>query len=94
MMSNAASKRATDLKSLTLKQSVKAGLEGDLADHTDVKAATSKKLMGTVKYIHSLHIECDWLLQYFDARKEARATEVDQLKQAKAILSGAEFSLL
>jgi len=94
LMNDAASRRATDLKSLTLKRSTKAGLEGDIAEHTDSKAATSKELMGTVKFIQSLHAECDWLLQYFDVRKEARVTETDQLKQAKAILSGADFSLL
>merc|ERR1712194_203799 len=34
-----------------------------------------KELMATDKYISSLHAECDWLVQYFDVRKEARAGE-------------------
>jgi len=50
--------------------------------------------MATMKVISSLHAECDWLLQYYDARKEARSGEVDSLKKAKAILSGADYSLL
>merc|ERR1719359_773534 len=32
--------------------------------------------------------ECDWLLQYFDVRKEARTSEIDALGKAKAVLSG------
>merc|ERR1712107_197488 len=40
------------------------------------------------------HSECDWLLQNYDLRKDARANEADQLKEAKAILSGADFSLM
>merc|ERR1711862_299714 len=31
---------------------------------------------------------------YFDVRKEARAGEIDSLGKAKAILSGADFSLI
>mmetsp|Transcript_16360 Transcript_16360/g.45404 ORF Transcript_16360/g.45404 Transcript_16360/m.45404 type:complete len:118 (+) Transcript_16360:573-926(+) len=58
------------------------------------KAETSKELMGTMKYISGLHGECDWLLKYFDARKEARTSEIDSLSNAKAVLSGADFSLL
>jgi len=50
--------------------------------------------MATMKYIQSLHSECDWLMKYFDVRKEARAAEIDSLVKAKAVLSGADFSLL
>merc|ERR1712203_504261 len=46
------------------------------------------------KYIAPLHAECDWLLKYFDVRKEARASEMDALGKAKAVLSGADFSFL
>ena len=41
-----------------------------------------------------LHGECDWLLQYYDLRKTARTEETENLFSAKAILSGADFSLL
>merc|ERR1712224_869375 len=34
-----------------------------------------------------LHKECDWLLQNFDARKEARAGEVEAMKKAKAAVA-------
>jgi len=32
------------------------------------------------------------LLQYFEVRKEARASEADSLGKAKAVLSGADYS--
>merc|ERR1719418_126838 len=58
------------------------------------KKSTGRELMGTMKYISSLKAECDWLLQYFNVRKEARTDEIDSLQRAKAVLSGADFSFL
>jgi chromosome segregation ATPase len=94
MMADAKEKRTTDSKALTEKGAAKADMEGELQAHTDAKAAGVKELMATEKYIHSLHAECDWLLQYFDVRKEARTGEIDSLKKGKAILSGADYSLV
>jgi len=84
MMADAASKRATDAKSITEKEGAKATTEGELEQEKDKKTASTKELLATVDYIQSLHSECDWLLQNFDARKEARASEVEALKNAKA----------
>jgi len=94
LMSDSAEKRTVDSKSLANKEAAKADLEAKLEAHRESKAAAVKELMATVKYIQSLHAECDWLLQYFDVRKEARAGEIDSLTKAKAILSGADFSLM
>jgi len=94
LMSDAAAKRATDSKSLNEKSAAKADATAALERHTDARAERTKELMGNAKVIASLHGECDWLLQYFNARKEARATEVDSLKRAKAVLSGADYSLV
>lgn len=38
-----------------------------------------------------LHSSCDFVIKNFDARQSARDEEVEALKQAKAILSGAKF---
>merc|ERR1719189_1315751 len=94
LMKDSADKRTIDSKSLTAKGSAKADEEAALQERTLARADGAKELMATEKYISSLHGECDWLLQYFDARKEARAGEVDSLKKAKAVLSGADYSLL
>jgi predicted nucleic acid-binding Zn-ribbon protein len=94
MMKDSAAKRAEDSKSLTGKTSTLAELESSLQASTEEKAATNKELGATLQYIQSLHAECDWLLQYFDVRKEARDSEIDALGKAKAVLSGADFSLV
>merc|ERR1712066_1049273 len=93
MMKESAEKRTTDSKSLTEKEAAKADTEAELQSQTEGKGAAGKELMATLKYISSLHSECDWLLQYFDVRKEARTGEIDSLVKAKAVLSGADYSL-
>jgi septal ring factor EnvC (AmiA/AmiB activator) len=93
MMKSSADKRAADSKTLTEKEATKASLEGDLESHTEAKASATKELTATLQYIASLHLECDWLMKYFDVRAEARASEIDALGAAKAVLSGADYSL-
>mmetsp|Transcript_36353 Transcript_36353/g.82691 ORF Transcript_36353/g.82691 Transcript_36353/m.82691 type:complete len:106 (-) Transcript_36353:50-367(-) len=93
-MQDSAEKRAADSKSLSDKLSAKADTEAALEEHRSAKESGAKELMATLRYIKSLHADCDWLLQYFDVRKEARAGEVDSLKRAKAILSGADYAFL
>mmetsp|Transcript_83427 Transcript_83427/g.131366 ORF Transcript_83427/g.131366 Transcript_83427/m.131366 type:complete len:714 (-) Transcript_83427:47-2188(-) len=94
LMADSAEKRAKDSKAITDKTAMKAQLETELQSSEEGKASTTKELMATHEYMQSLHSECDWLLKYFDVRKEARASEIDALGQAKAVLSGADFSLL
>jgi len=94
MMAESATKRADDSKAMSDKTALKASEEESLMTEEETKAATEKELMGTLEYIHALHGECDWLLKYYDARAEARAGEIDALGKAKAVLSGADYSLL
>merc|ERR1719345_397520 len=93
-MTVSAEKRAIDSQTLADKGGAKAEAQADLETNTEEKAGTTKELMATGSYIASLHAECDWLLHYFEVRKEARAGEIDSLANAKAVLSGADFSLL
>jgi len=94
LMAESSTKRADDSKSMSDKTAAKASEEEALETEQDTKAATGKELMATLEYIHSLHGECDWMLKYFDARKEARDGELDALGKAKAVLNGADFSLI
>merc|ERR1719161_2178233 len=93
-MKDSAEKRAEDSRTMTDKESAKAETEAALEQHKSDKMSTGKALMETMKYIAALHGECDWHLQNFQARKEAREGEVDQLHAAKDTLSGADMSLL
>merc|ERR1719375_3027678 len=94
MMKDSAEKRAEDSKSLSDKEAALADNKAALEKDTDAKASATKELGATMQYIQSLHNECDWLLQYFEVRKEARTSEVDALGKAKAVLSGADYSLV
>merc|ERR1719272_58834 len=93
-MKDASDKRAGDSKATTEKRSAKAKIETALEEHKEGKSSAGKELMATEQYISNLHGECDWLLKYFDVRKDARASEIDALGKAKAVLSGADYSLL
>merc|ERR1712013_857188 len=93
-MKEAAEKRTTDSKTMADKQKAKAETEASMEANIEKKGATSKTLMATLEHIQSLHAECDWLLQYFEVRKEARSGEIESLTTAKSVLSGADFSLL
>merc|ERR1740121_785837 len=94
LMSESAAKRAADSKLLAEKGSARADAESDLQSEKAGHSASGKEHMATSKYIMSLHSECDWLIQYYDVRKEARAGEADSLAKAKAVLSGADFALV
>merc|ERR1719420_1366224 len=73
MVKDAADKRAADTVSVEEKEFAKAQTEAEVVKLTDNKAAVSDELMATKQYIMDLHAECDWLLQNFETRKEARA---------------------
>jgi len=94
LMKDSAEKRTLDLKSIAHKGETKASLEEELEVHSGSKASAGKELAATLEYIQSLHSECDWLMQYFEVRKQARAGEIDSLADAKAVLSGSDYSLL
>lgn len=90
MMAESAAKRTEDSKALSGKLSAKADAEKTLSEQTEVQKDTRKELWATVKWIDSLHQECDWLIKFFDVRKTARTGEIDALVKAKEVLSGAD----
>merc|ERR1719263_932937 len=91
-MSDSVAKRTADSKSITEKESQKAGLEAGLMAAKDIKKEKSDELYATEEYIMQLHGSCDFLMKNLDLRKKARADESEALKRAKAVLSGADFS--
>jgi len=91
-MADAADKRASDSKSITDKTAVKADTQAHLEDAKASHKSTMVSLMANEKTTANLHASCDWLMKFFDVRKEARAGEIDALKKAKAVLSGANYS--
>mmetsp|Transcript_72383 Transcript_72383/g.205477 ORF Transcript_72383/g.205477 Transcript_72383/m.205477 type:complete len:282 (-) Transcript_72383:71-916(-) len=94
LIADSAAKRSADSKSIAQKEASKADLEADIQKMSAEKKATTMEAMAKAEFIHSLHQECDWLIANFQARKEARAGEVASLKDAKAVLSGADYALV
>merc|ERR1719197_2466520 len=94
MIADSAEKRKADTESMLQKESEKASTEEALDAEKETKGDLTKELLITAEYLASVHGDCDWLLKFFDVRKQARAGEVDALEKAKAVLSGADYSLL
>lgn len=92
-MEEAAAKRAVDARSIAEKESVKAELETRLHKMNQEMKAKRKQAFTMTKYLKALHDDCDWLLANFDTRVDARDVEVKSLRDAKAVLSGADYSL-
>eukprot|EP00747_Dinoflagellata_sp_TGD_P153735 gnl/TRDRNA2_/TRDRNA2_177425_c1_seq2.p1 gnl/TRDRNA2_/TRDRNA2_177425_c1~~gnl/TRDRNA2_/TRDRNA2_177425_c1_seq2.p1 ORF type:complete len:106 (+),score=35.44 gnl/TRDRNA2_/TRDRNA2_177425_c1_seq2:38-319(+) len=76
------------------KSAVKADTEATLQKNEEALHAKQGEAMSNGQYIAQLHGECDWLIENYGARKEARNTEIDGLKKAKAVLSGADYALV
>jgi len=94
MMADSSEKRRVDSESLADKESAKADLEAKALKLKEEETATMKEVLSTAETLKNLHLECDWLVSNFEVRKEARAGEVDALKKAKAVLSGADYSFI
>jgi len=93
MAADSADKRRGDSKALLDKEAAKADLDGLVQKLSDGAKGLGGELSGATKYLASVKAECDWLLQYHDVRKQARADEIASLGSAKAVLSGADYAL-
>jgi len=93
LMADSQATRAGDSTALTGKTSTKAEVESDLMTTKEIRSATATDLKQVGAVIQELHAACDFIMQNFDLRKEARTNEIEGLKNAKAVLSGASFSL-
>jgi len=91
---DSAAKRSSDSKSIADKEGVKADTEAALIKDEESKTSTMKEAMNTHEYLAQVHGECDWLLNNYETRKSARSGEIDALTSGKAVLSGADYSLL
>merc|ERR1719311_1299599 len=88
LMADSAETRAQNVKSITTKEASKATAEEKLQEEKKAKAINSQGLYNVNQVIADLHSSCDFILQNFDARKEARTNESESLKNAKAVLHG------
>jgi hypothetical protein len=91
LMEESEATRAANSKGIVTKTASKAEVEAKLMTAKESHTAVSTDLDLIAATLGDLHMQCDFLLQNYDLRKEARGNEVESLKSAKAILSGADF---
>merc|ERR1719453_103139 len=91
LMQESATKRATDAKTIVEKEGQLADAEELLAKTKKDKKADQKELLALGEYIAGLHASCDFLVQNYDLRKEARTSEIESIQKAKAVLNGADY---
>merc|ERR1719482_554601 len=83
---------AAAMKSTTAKTESKAKAEeANTMAKADLKA-TMSSLEQLASYAADVHQSCDFVLKNFEVRQAARDQEVEALRQAKAVLSGADFA--
>jgi len=78
-------------KDIVNKSETKAKAEADLVETKEKKESVMVELEQLSNYNAELHQSCDFITKNFDLRQTARDEEVEALRQAKAILSGAKF---
>jgi len=79
-------------KDIISKSDMKAKAEGDKVEKEAEKDAVVGDLESLASESTDLHKACDFTLKNFDLRQGARDDEIEALKQAISIFSGAKFS--
>merc|ERR1719478_1145028 len=78
-------------KDIVNKSESKAKAEADLVETQESHESVMLELEQLGNYKAELHTSCDFVMKNFEIRQTARDEEIEALKQAKAILSGAKF---
>merc|ERR1719258_468688 len=92
LMSQSQKNREEKVGSITTKEAAKAELDMKLESTKEKKALQETELANIKTALHELHANCDFLIENYDVRKEARVNEIEGLKNAKSVLSGANFA--
>jgi len=79
-------------KDIVNKSELKAKAEADKTEKEEEKENVMLTLEQLSNEKADFHKSCDFTIKNFDIRQTARDEEIEALKQAKAILSGAKFS--
>merc|ERR1719213_838568 len=93
-MNDAATKRSEDSKLMVTKEGEKAEKTTRLEELKESKRTKKGQLEVLEDKIDNLHKTCDFLVEQYAAIKESRTKEEEGLKQAKAVLAGANFGFL
>merc|ERR1719379_2180173 len=91
LMSDSQASREKMVESITSKEAAKAELDTSIVATKDKKTSQETDLANVKQYLMDLHAKCDFIIENYDMRKAARENEVEGLKNAKSVLSGASF---
>jgi len=92
LVADAQESRQQNTKSITTSNVSKSELEGQLDEAKNGLIMTNDQLTQVKKYVAELHGSCDFILASFEERRAARTNEVEGLKNAKSVLSGADYN--
>merc|ERR1719473_223392 len=91
LMTDSGESREKKVNGITDKEDAKAKLGAEKLANIEKEKGDEKDVEGIHKYEMALHGDCDFIMENFDTRKEARTAEIESLKNAKAVLSGAKM---
>jgi len=88
LMNESATTRKQYAKSLTEQRGTDADLEKKLIKLKKKKAVTYTELNNAHAYLADMHVTCDFVVEHFKERSEARATELEGMNTAVSALGG------
>jgi len=80
-----------DRASIAEKEKQLAETESALSATKESQLSNEVKLEDLNSLLDGFHADCDYIIKYFKIRQQFRQEEIDSIKDAKAILSGADF---
>eukprot|EP00933_Yihiella_yeosuensis_P018779 TRINITY_DN1531_c1_g1_i1.p2 TRINITY_DN1531_c1_g1~~TRINITY_DN1531_c1_g1_i1.p2 ORF type:complete len:691 (-),score=235.05 TRINITY_DN1531_c1_g1_i1:178-2250(-) len=89
LLADSKAKRKADADAITDKEKARANAQTEKINHGTALKDEKEELNQVQLFDLEVHTDCDWMLQNYGARKEARSTEQDGLEQAKSVLAGA-----
>merc|ERR1719379_2185138 len=78
-------------KDIIVKGAQSSRIQEEMAFEKKGKGMAEDELETVKNKMKGLHESCDFLLENFDIRKKARASEIEGLQKSIAVLSGANF---
>merc|ERR1719221_1909603 len=80
-----------DRDAIAEKQEQVASREAAKSQTEAAQLGNEETLAKLAELLKDHHLDCDYIVKYFDIRQTARSEEMDAITEAKAILSGANF---
>merc|ERR1719333_1540540 len=89
LMSESKDTRAEKMNGITNKEAAKAEIQAKQIPTKEKEKGDEEDVENIEDRVDNLHKDCDFILENYDERKEARSQEIEGLNNAKAVLAGA-----